>query len=91
LGAAHFSEVQYLFNVSGTPAPFTPDQQQLSDTMIGYWTQFAETGDPNLPGAPAWAPYSAVTDQFQSLAPPTPVIESNFDTDHQCSSLWNTF
>ena len=33
--------------------------------MIGYWAQFAETGDPNLPGAPAWSPYSVVTDQFQ--------------------------
>jgi para-nitrobenzyl esterase len=90
LGSYHASEIQYLFNIFGTPAPFTADQQQLSDTMIGYWTQFAKTGDPNAPGAPVWSPYSAMTDEFQSLVPPTPVIESNFDTDHQCSSLWNT-
>jgi para-nitrobenzyl esterase len=89
LGSYHGSELQYLFNF-GTLAPFTADQQQLSDTMIGYWTQFAKTGDPNAPGAPIWTPYSAVTDQVQSLIPPTPVVESNFDTDHQCSSLWNT-
>ncbi len=89
LGAYHFSEVQYLFNL-GAPASFTADQQQLSDTMIAYWTQFAATGDPNLPGAPSWSPYNALTDQFQSLAPPTPTVESNFDVDHKCSSFWNT-
>jgi para-nitrobenzyl esterase len=90
LGAYHGAEIQYFFNIFGTPAPFTADQQQLSNTMIGYWTQFAKTGNPNAPGAPVWSPYSAITDEFQSLVPPTPVIESNFDTDHQCSSLWNT-
>src|SRR5260221_3432264 len=96
-GAYHVAEVQYLFNpnpnldLSGTPAPFTADQQQLSDTMIAYWTQFAANGDPNLPSAPAWSPYNALTDQFQSLAPPTPAVESNFDAEHKCSLFWNTF
>ncbi|HXG19690.1 MAG TPA: hypothetical protein VNN62_11540 [Methylomirabilota bacterium] len=58
--------------------------------MIAYWTQFAATGDPNLSGAPAWSPYDASTDQFQSLEPSTPTVESNFDADHKCSSFWNT-
>lgn len=91
LDAYHGSEVQYLLNVLGISAPFTRDQQQLSDTMISYWSQFARTGDPNAPGTPVWLPYSAMTDQFQSLVPPTPTIEVNFDTVHQCSSFWNTF
>jgi para-nitrobenzyl esterase len=91
LGAYHLAEIQYLFNIFGTPAPFTPDQRQLSDTMIGYWTQFARTGNPNSPGAPVWSPYSAATDQFQSLVPPTPTVESNFNTEHKCSSFWDTF
>ncbi len=91
LGAYHAAEIQYLFNIFGLPAPFTSDQQQLSDTMIGYWTQFAKTGNPNATGAPAWSPYSALTDQFQSLVPPTPTAESTFNTDHKCSLFWNTF
>ncbi|MBV8359901.1 MAG: carboxylesterase family protein [Deltaproteobacteria bacterium] len=28
-------------------APFTTDQQQLSEAMISYWTQFAASGNPN--------------------------------------------
>ena len=46
VGDAHFIEVQYLFDLEAlgiTPA-FTPDQRELSDTMIGYWTHFAERG-----------------------------------------------
>jgi para-nitrobenzyl esterase len=92
LGAYHFAEVQYLFNLNQRFAgfnPFTPDQQQLSNTMIGYWTRFATAGDPNFAGAPVWSPYSAISDEFQSLAPPTPVVESTYDGNHQCSTLWN--
>jgi para-nitrobenzyl esterase len=94
LGAYHAAEIQYLFNINQRFFgfnPFTPDQQQLSNTMIGYWTQFANTGDPNFTGAPTWSPYDPGTDQFQSLVPPTPEVESNYDTGHQCSTLWNTF
>ena len=91
LGAAHFAEVPYLFTYFGIPASFTPDQQQLSNTMISYWTHFAETGNPNSAGEPLWSPYSSTTDEFQSLVPPTPTVESNFDAEHQCTRLWNTF
>ncbi len=91
LGAYHLAEIQYLFNPLGIAAPFTADQQQLSDTMIAYWTQFAASGAPNVPSAPAWSPYNVLIDEFQSLAPPTPAVESNFDADHKCSLFWNTF
>src|SRR6185369_9733340 len=48
-GASHASEIQYLFdipNLVGAP-PLTAAQQELSDTMITYWTRFARTGRPN--------------------------------------------
>jgi para-nitrobenzyl esterase len=90
LGAYHGSEIQYL-EPPASPGQFTNAQQQLSDRMVGYWTKFAKTGNPNSAGAPLWSPFSATTNQFQSLAPPTPMVESNFDSSHQCSSLWNTF
>jgi para-nitrobenzyl esterase len=91
LGASHFSELPYLFDVFYTPSNFTPDQERLAKAMISYWTQFAATGDPNSTGEPPWSPYSSITDEFQSLVPPTPTVESNFDSDHFCSSFWNLF
>jgi para-nitrobenzyl esterase len=94
LGAYHSSELQYLFpgiDVFGLPVTLSSQQMQLSDAMVRYWTQFAKKGDPNSSGAPLWSPYSASTDEFQSLIPPAPVVESNFDSSHQCSTFWDTF
>ncbi len=99
LGTYHGSEIQYLFHLNniappfgGMPqGPFSPEQVQLSDTMIQYWTQFAKTGDPNSSGEPVWPSYNVSTSEVQSLVTPTPVVESNFDAEHHCSTFWNTF
>jgi para-nitrobenzyl esterase len=94
LGAYHSSEVPYIFttgNIFGLPEVLSPQQVQLSDAMISYWTQFAKKGDPNSSGEPLWSPYSASTDEFQSFIPPTPVVESNFASAHLCSVFWDTF
>lgn len=93
LGAYHTSEVQYLFkgaDIFGNVS-LSPQQHRLSAAMVRYWTQFAKTGNPNSPGEPGWAPYSATLDLFQSFIPPTPVVESNFNAAHLCSAFWNTF
>jgi len=87
-------EIPYLFksgNIFGLPELLSPKQRRLSRTMVSYWTQFAKTGDPNSSGEPLWSPYSASTDQFQSLIQPVPVVESNFDSSHRCSTFWDTF
>jgi para-nitrobenzyl esterase len=94
LGAYHGAELQYLFpgiDVFGLPVTLSSQQMQLSDTMVSYWTQFAKKGDPNSSGEPLWSPYTASSDEFQSLIPPVPVVESNFDSSHQCSTFWDTF
>jgi para-nitrobenzyl esterase len=89
LGAYHGSELSYLFVLDGTPAPFTPAQQQLSAAMTTYWTQFAKNLNPNSPTLATWAPYNSATDEFQSFIPPTPVVESTFNTEHNCTLLWD--
>src|SRR5580698_2434334 len=95
LGTYHSSELQYLFKGANIFGPdvgsLTHPQLQLSKAMVSYWTQFAKTGNPNSSGTPAWSPYSTSSDQFQSFIPPTPVVESNFAAEHQCSTFWNTF
>ena len=34
-------------------------------------------------------PTVRVIDQFQSLIPPTPTVESTFNSDHICDAFWN--
>jgi para-nitrobenzyl esterase len=53
-GAAHTKELSYLFHQS----ELTPPQQQISDTMIRYWTNFAATGDPNGTDLEVWPVYT---------------------------------
>jgi len=88
LGAYHGSEIQYLFD-TGFFFELTPPQQQLSAAMVSYWTNFAATGDPNGGTLPTWSLYNPTIDVFQSLVPPTPTTETNFNTAHQCDSFWN--
>jgi para-nitrobenzyl esterase len=93
MGAYHSADVQYLFNRNGVAAPFTPDQQLLSQSMISYWTHFAKKGNPNSMGQPHWERYNSVIDERQSFVPPTPAVESSsdFDSFHMCSSYWDLF
>ena len=86
-GAAHASEIQYLFNLPVTVprAPLNAQQLQLSSTMQHYWTNFAKFGTPNGSGVPAWLNFNPVVANFQSLIPPLPVEETNFAAAHKCA------
>jgi para-nitrobenzyl esterase len=84
-GATHTDEIQYLFQVDGLASQLNTSQQALSTQMISYWTQFARTGNPNSASTANWASYNAVTDNFQSLVPPTPQLELNFSSEHNCA------
>ena len=89
-GAAHFSELQYIFNMSaltipGTPA-LTPAQLVLAAQMKRYWTAFARYGDPNgVAGVPIWRAFNQIrSNPFQSLDEPMPRAEFQFAQEHQC-------
>ena len=85
-GAAHASEIQFLFNIPelpGTPA-LTDAEQQLSAQMVGYWTSFATNGAPGGDGLPDWARYLRGDHAFQSLVPPSAVPGTGFAADHHC-------
>jgi para-nitrobenzyl esterase len=72
LGAFHGSEIDFVMGTlrDRTTVPATTDEITLSDAMLGYWSRFAKTGDPNGGGAPAWAQYDATGDANLDLAVP---------------------
>jgi len=82
-GATHASELRYLFKLSWG-GRLDERREELSNDMIRYWTQFAKSGDPNSSGVPFWHRYDATADEFQSLAPPSPMPEFEFAADHNC-------
>jgi para-nitrobenzyl esterase len=92
LGAYHSAEVQYLFDFVGEEVSFTPEQRQLADRMIGYWANFAATGDPNGPQLPQWPPFreSDPAPHVQRLAPDANGADAaDAFAEHQCA-FWET-
>jgi para-nitrobenzyl esterase len=55
-GAPHAAELPFMFGHLSQQAtmPWRPQDHAISDAMVGYWTNFAKTGDPNGPGLPPW-------------------------------------
>ncbi|MFF0454418.1 carboxylesterase/lipase family protein [Nocardia africana] len=86
-GAFHGAELQYLFADEQLPGPVTPAQRQLSATMIGYWTRFASTGDPNGGGQPQWPPFRS-GNHVQSLAS-AQIGSADLAQEHQCA-FWES-
>lgn len=57
-GAFHSSELWYEFGtLDRCWRPFVAEDHQLSDTILGFWTNFAKTGNPNGEGLPVWKPF----------------------------------
>jgi len=88
-GAAHASELQYIFNLPQGNL-LNANQGQLSRDMVSYWAHFARFANPNSFFTPFWPQYNLTKDQFQSLIPPQPTTElqSGFTTDHKCTGFW---
>ena len=96
LGAAHSTELQYVFQripLLDTVPPFSKAQRALSNQMIAYWTRFAATGSPDhgLSGgsgrAPYWPRFSATRPDVQELVPGASAPESSaqFTAAHKCA------
>ena len=57
--AFHSDELEYVFGTLDTRrgATWRPEDRRLSEQLIGYWTNFARSGDPNGGGLPHWPRY----------------------------------
>ncbi len=73
LGAYHGAEIAYIFGGGVKCGQFKakPDYSEtdgaLSRTLMGYWTNFAKTGDPNAEGLPVWPRYDRDTEGYIEL------------------------
>ena len=68
----HGDEVGYVFgnlaaSRTGAALPFDDRDTHVSDAMIGAWTRFAMSGDPNGGTLPAWPVYDAASDPYLEL------------------------
>lgn len=53
--AGHFAELWYMFgHLDQQRWNWSRADVELSSRMIGYWTNFVKSGDPNGPGPPHW-------------------------------------
>ncbi len=70
MGAFHGVEIPYVFGNADLFTLLGPIEQadyHLSETIMGYWTRFAATGDPNGEGVPEWPRYDRTSDQHLEL------------------------
>src|SRR5579863_365686 len=86
-GAAHASEIQYLFGLPTAvfPTALSASQQQLAATMKGYWTNLAKRGFPSSFGTPFWSLFNGLTQKMESLVPAVPQTETDFANTHNCA------
>ncbi len=79
----HFASVYY----TGLPYTPTPDETSLSNEIIGYWTRFAATGDPNGAGAVIWPAYDATNESIMQLDVPIRPLPGGGYRNAQCDLL----
>ncbi|SEP53119.1 para-nitrobenzyl esterase [Amycolatopsis saalfeldensis] len=87
-GAAHATDLPTFFDLGGVNLLKTPPQQELAASMIGYWTRFAWTGNPNRPGAPHWARATRIGTAALQFVPGA-IQPVDFAAEHQCG-LWDS-
>jgi para-nitrobenzyl esterase len=78
----HGGEIRYVFGtltrswVPGVPPPSgTAVDQQISDVMQQYWTNFAKTGDPNGGQLPVWPTFDVSSRAYIQFTDAGPVAK----------------
>ena len=86
LGATHGAEIAFVFGSVTAPSA---EDTAVAQSMQGYWTRFARSGDPNGEGALAWPLYDDASDQRINFAAENSVV-SGFRRA-QCELWWGFY
>ena len=73
-GAAHGSEIAFVFGNFTAAMPATDADKPVSDELSSYWVNFAKTGDPNASGRPVWPVFTDANQQVMNLNDPSKAI-----------------
>jgi para-nitrobenzyl esterase len=89
LRAFHGAELPFVFGnlefILGSPYNPSTAEMAFAQQMMGYWSRFAKTGDPNGLGATAWPRYDRTTDAMLQLDDtPATLIPINGYHNPQC-------
>ncbi|MCE5277007.1 MAG: carboxylesterase/lipase family protein [Planctomycetaceae bacterium] len=67
MGAFHGLDIAYVFGHANGDK-FDSTDREMSESIMAYWINFANTGNPNAPYLPHWPAYDAVNDQYMDFA-----------------------
>ncbi len=84
--ASHTAEIAFVWGTTAavhevfapTAPAATAADQQFSDIMMSYWTNFAHRGNPNGPGLPVWPAFTGVDSPVMDLNA-SPFARANTD------------
>lgn len=62
MGAHHGVELAYVFGNMSKFEGYNDTDMKFSEMVMGYWVNFAKTGNPNGKGLPYWPAYKSKTD-----------------------------
>jgi para-nitrobenzyl esterase len=96
--AAHTSDIQFVFlgyhggslgvnldQTSGQPRELQGAEVTLSDQIVGAWTRFAKTGNPNGPSLPTWQAFTPGNGPFLQQDTPNSVeTDAQYGANYKC-------
>lgn len=75
-GANHADEMRFVFGNYAPPwGPATERDEELTAEFMGYWTNFAKTGNPNGPGLAEWPRFTTENQEVMGLGDKTGAME----------------